>query len=142
MLCKAAVMGDLEMYNRIAAAESPKAAKMLGRRVALDAGRWGDVVCGVAVAVLRQKFSSSSHLRNVLLSTGDKILCEATARDKTWAIGVSIKMPEIYQFPHRWSGCNVLGWSLMQVRSVLAAEEKQNQEMSSEWGAQVAGRIK
>mmetsp|Transcript_40577 Transcript_40577/g.69235 ORF Transcript_40577/g.69235 Transcript_40577/m.69235 type:complete len:306 (-) Transcript_40577:1135-2052(-) len=83
MLCKAAVMGDDVRYAAIANADTPMDAKQLGRRVSpWYPQRWNRVVCGVALAVLRQKFALS-RLRDVLLSTGDKILCEATAGDKT-----------------------------------------------------------
>lgn len=122
MLCKAAVMGDAVRYAEIAAAETPQRTKKLGRMVSpWYQERWNRVVCGVAVEVLRQKFSLPS-LRKVLLSTGDKVLCEATTGDTTWAIGVSVKMPKVYEVPAHWRGSNVLGWALMEVRSKLRAE--------------------
>jgi hypothetical protein len=74
MLCKAAVMGNATYYAKIAASETPKKAKILGRQISpWDHERWQRVVCGVAVAILRQKFAVPD-LRDVLLSTGDKIL--------------------------------------------------------------------
>jgi ribA/ribD-fused uncharacterized protein len=132
MLCKAAVMGDADSYAKIAVADTPLEAKRLGRQVTpWDDARWHRVVCGIAVAVLRQKFGSNLHLRNVLLGTGSKVLCEATAHDKTWAIGVSMNMPKVYEVPARWKGSNILGWGLMQTREILRKEdeeEKLNQE--------------
>ena len=123
MLCKAAVMGDSTSYDKIAGAETPQEAKRLGRRIApWDEEKWTRVICGVAVAVLRQKFVVP-ELRHALLSTGDKVLCEATAGDRTWAIGVSIKMHKVYEIPSRWKGSNVLGWALMQVRAILREED-------------------
>jgi ribA/ribD-fused uncharacterized protein len=102
MLCKAAVMGDADSYAKIAVAHTPLEAKRLGRQVTpWDDARWHRVVSGIAVAVLRPTFGTNLHLRNVLLSTGSKVLCEAKARDKTWAIGVSIKMPKVYEVPAR-----------------------------------------
>jgi ribA/ribD-fused uncharacterized protein len=128
MLCKAAVMGNDRSYALIAAAETPQEeAKKLGRKVAApwDPERWSLVVCGVAVAILHQKFMMP-ELRRVLLSTGDKTLCEATAGDQTWAIGISIKMPKIYQVPARWKGRNILGWALMETRKLLRNEASQD----------------
>jgi predicted NAD-dependent protein-ADP-ribosyltransferase YbiA (DUF1768 family) len=83
------------------------------------------------VAILRQKFAVPD-LRDVLLSTGDKVLCEATAGDKTWVIGISIKMPKVYEVPARWKGSNVLGWALMEVRSILRAEKEDNDRCRDE----------
>ena len=57
---------------------------------------------------MRQEFAVPA-LREVLLSTGDKILCEATKGDKNWAIGISLgKPPEVYAVPARWNGINAL----------------------------------
>ena len=124
MLCKAAVMGDANTYARIVAATTPHEAKRLGRQVTpFDVERWQNVVCGVAVATLYQKFASVPDLKRVLLSTGDTILCEATARDTTWAIGINLKMDQIYTVPARWKGSNILGWALMEVRAILRQEE-------------------
>jgi ribA/ribD-fused uncharacterized protein len=125
MLCKAAVMGDAQSYAKIVAATTPQEAKRLGRQVTpFDHERWNTVVCGVAKAISYQKFVQVPDLRRVLLSTGDRILCEATARDTTWAIGISIKMEKIYDVPARWKGSNVLGWALMEVRAILRQEEQ------------------
>jgi len=124
MLCEAAVMGNAVYYKKIASADSPAECKSLGREITpWHQERWNSVVCGVAVAVLRQKFAVPA-LRDVLLSTGDKLLCEATAGDKVWAIGISIKMPKVYEVPARWKGSNVLGYALMKVRSILQQEKQ------------------
>jgi ribA/ribD-fused uncharacterized protein len=128
MLCKAAVMGDAETYGKVAAATTALEAKQLGRHVTpWDDERWDSVVCGVAVAVLLQKFGTVHRLREILFATGDDqvIICEATANDTQWAIGISIKQPKVYEVPARWKGSNILGWALMQVRSVLREEQQQ-----------------
>jgi len=126
MLCKAAVMGDAASYARIKASKMPKEAKILGRSVApWDEERWQTVVCGIAHCVLWQKFTAVPALADILLSTGNSVLAEATAGDKTWAIGISMEMPKIYEVPARWKGSNVLGWALMQVRSDLRNERLQ-----------------
>lgn len=124
MLCKAAVMGDANSYAAIAAATTPKDAKLLGRTVGpWNDERWQQVVCGVAVAALRQKFAVPT-LRKKLQSTGHMVLAEATRQDKVWAIGINLNMPTVYQVPARWRGSNILGWALMQVREVQRAEDQ------------------
>ena len=130
MLCKAAVMGNSQSYKRIANSKTPMEAKQLGRQITPWNDKvWETVVCGVAVSVIRQKFSTKvPALQDVLLETGDKILCEATAGDKRWACGISIKMPKVYEVPARWKGSNVLGWALMHVRQEIKRKMMEEQE--------------
>ena len=51
-----------------------------------------------------------------MLSTGDKILAEASQFDKIWGIGVSIKKAEE---GYEWKGTNWLGECLMKVRDTI-----------------------
>mmetsp|Transcript_63954 Transcript_63954/g.103383 ORF Transcript_63954/g.103383 Transcript_63954/m.103383 type:complete len:332 (+) Transcript_63954:31-1026(+) len=149
MLCKAALMGDVESYLEIAAARSPPQVKRLGRQVwPWNQERWEQNVCWVAFEVLWQKFNKGGrlpyekvmpeveaapsqqaewnrvgvpHLAQCLLSTGDKIIAEATQNDKCWGIGCNKGTPEML-VPAMWRGTNVLGWALMQVRKRLREE--------------------
>lgn len=120
MLCKAAVMGDAESYASIAVAKKPAKAKALGRRVTpWHEERWRSVVCGVALAVLMQKFGQTKALRNVLLHTGDRLICEAVVSDRNWGIGIGLDEPKLCENPALWEGSNILGWALMQVRDIF-----------------------
>jgi len=119
MLCKAAVMGDLEIYQQILVAETPNEAKQLGRRIAdFDDDLWNQVVCSVAFEVVWQKFSKIRSLQAVLLQTGDRLIVEATRADKVWGIGIDKGDPKISR-PSEWKGANVLGWALMEARAAL-----------------------
>ena len=136
MLCKAAIMGNSEYYKRIANSKTPTEVKKLGRQITpWNDKLWESVVCGVAMSVIRQKFTTTNTpaLRDVLLSTGeDKILCEATAGDRRWACGISIKMPKVYEIPSRWKGSNVLGWALMQVRQEIINSERAKEQQQQQ----------
>jgi len=44
-----------------------------------------------------------------LLSTGDKILVEASPKDNVWGIGLDEESPDAAN-PKRWPGTNLLGW--------------------------------
>merc|ERR1719401_1615743 len=80
MATKAALMGDLEAFREIDAADTPKACKALGRGVRnFDEALWGRHLEEVAFEVVRQKFAAEGFLRDVLLSTGQAILAEASA---------------------------------------------------------------
>eukprot|EP00516_Mucochytrium_quahogii_P013801 CAMPEP_0203803254 /NCGR_PEP_ID=MMETSP0100_2-20121128/12705_1 /ASSEMBLY_ACC=CAM_ASM_000210 /TAXON_ID=96639 /ORGANISM=" , Strain NY0313808BC1" /LENGTH=59 /DNA_ID=CAMNT_0050710897 /DNA_START=309 /DNA_END=485 /DNA_ORIENTATION=- len=54
-----------------------------------------------------------------LLSTGDKILAEASPFDKIWGIGMSAKRYGAFD-QKNWKGSNLLGKVLMKTRSILA----------------------
>jgi ribA/ribD-fused uncharacterized protein len=85
MLSKAAAMADSESYHAIAMSSTPKSAKAMGRQVyPFDEDRWQSVVCHVAREVIWQKFSQTPRLSKILLSTGDRIIAEATRRDVVW----------------------------------------------------------
>ena len=119
MLCKACMMGDFCILEKIAAESRPAVAKMLGRQVSpFDDAVWKANVHAVAEHVLFQKFSSSVDLSKKLLSTGGKTLAEASKRDKIWGIGLGMEDPNV-QDVYRWKGLNVLGSSLMKVREML-----------------------
>merc|ERR1712187_244603 len=119
MLCKAAVMGDFDIYQKVAAAETPNEAKQLGRRIPdLDAALWNHVVCSVAFEVVWQKFHKIRPLQAVLLETRDSLITEATRADNVWGIGIDKGDTRIYR-PSEWKGANVLGWALMEVRASL-----------------------
>lgn len=68
------------------------------------------------------KFGTNSGLREKLLSTGNKILAEASPMDKVWGIGLG-KEHENASFPERWPGKNLLGQALMRARETLAQEK-------------------
>jgi len=57
-------------------------------------------------------------LENYLLSTGNKILVEASPYDKIWGIGMDKENPNALN-PEKWNGENLLGFALMEVRDEL-----------------------
>ena len=70
-----------------------------------------------------QKFVASPDLCSLLLSTGDKIIAEATRKDKIWGIGIDVGDPRV-QDPKQWKGTNVLGFALMKAREQLRNDAK------------------
>ena len=64
-----------------------------------------------------QKFLQNPPLRSFLLQTGDRILVEANPYDRIWGIGMS-KYQSGIQDPGNWRGLNLLGFALMQVRTM------------------------
>ncbi|MBU2665111.1 NADAR family protein [Actinoplanes bogorensis] len=116
---KAVLFDDDAMAGRILSAPHPKVAKTLGGRVSgfrqevWDAHRYEIVVSGN-----RAKFGQHDALRDFLLTSGDRVLVEASPLDRIWGIGLSRDDPAAAD-PRRWRGTNLLGFALMDVRESL-----------------------
>jgi ribA/ribD-fused uncharacterized protein len=119
MLCKASLMGDNKIFEEILNTTNPVFTKRLGRLVSpFNEELWQKNVCRIAKDVILHKFDSSEILKELLLSTDDNLLAEATPRDKIWGIGMSQNDTNI-TYPCKWKGSNVLGWALMKARKNL-----------------------
>lgn len=122
MFCKAVRFGDRECQQLILDTPEPAKQKVLGQRVRnfTDEG-WDAIKSPVVEAASYYKFQQSPKLKRLLLSTGNKLLVEAAAKDSIWGIGY----PEPTALKNRdtW-GENRLGWALMHARAVIRAEEK------------------
>ena len=70
---------------------------------------------------LLEKFRQNPELKEMLLSTGDKILAECAVQDKIWAIGWPMNAPEAQNID-LWKGQNLLGFALMMVRDEIKKE--------------------
>ena len=121
MAGKARLFGDEAQLDAILAATSPAQAKELGRGVRGFSAELWDKQC---VAIVREgsvaKFGSSPALRSYLVGTGDRVLVEASPRDRIWGIGMGRDNPSVER-PSQWRGHNLLGFALMQARAILAA---------------------
>ncbi len=119
MARKAELFHDDEALTEILAAGSPKAAKMLGRRVRhFDERVWRQNRVEIVVGGNCAKFEQNDGLKTYLLGTGDAVLVEASPRDRIWGIGMGASNPDA-ENPERWRGGNLLGFALMEVRARL-----------------------
>lgn len=76
------------------------------------------------------KFGQHPELRDFLLSTRDRVLVEASPRDRVWGIGLSAS-DERATSPATWQGLNLLGFALMAARDGLQSfcvSSRQNAE--------------
>jgi ribA/ribD-fused uncharacterized protein len=116
MVAKALVFDDDETAARIMASPSPADAKALGRTVPNYNDRiWAQARVHIAREVNMAKFTSSSELRDLLLSTGEAMLAEAAPRDLIWGTGLGVQRTFELK-PSQWRGANLLGRTLMTVR--------------------------
>lgn len=116
---KARLFGDEYHLDLILAAATPGEAKKLGRHVhGFQDEVWNqhrlDIVARGSVA----KFSSDELIRDYLIGTGDRVLVEASPRDRIWGIGMGKNNPSAER-PSQWRGKNLLGFALMQARAEL-----------------------
>lgn len=101
------------------ASDDPKQIKALGRKVHnFDDTIWNKAKYSIVLNGNYLKFSQNPELREFLLSTGDDILVEASPLDAIWGIRMS-ENNENARNPLKWSGRNLLGFALMEVRDEI-----------------------
>lgn len=119
MAAKARTFGDEHALQQVLAVSHPEQAKRLGRGVrGFDSAAWAAVAYGVVVEGNRHKFTASGPDRDYLLGTGDAVLVEASPVDLIWGSGRGEEALDL--LPSRWTGRNLLGFALMDVRDELA----------------------
>jgi ribA/ribD-fused uncharacterized protein len=117
---KAKLFNDRSTYEKIINASNPGEAKSLGREViGFDEAVWVSHRFEIVVRGNLLKFEQNLNLKEFLLSTGDRVLVEASPVDKIWGVGLSGDSRNI-ENPNLWRGLNLLGFALMEVRDVLS----------------------
>ncbi len=123
MAAKARTFGDDHALQQVLAARDPEQAKQLGRRVrGFDSAAWAAVAYGVVVEGNRHKFAAASPERDYLRGTGAAVLVEASPVDLIWGSGRGEEPADL--LPSRWTGRNLLGFALMDVRDELAPPDR------------------
>lgn len=116
---KARLFADGEALTKILASSTPAEAKAIGRTVrGYDDDAWGRARTEAVVRGNVAKFGQHEDLRAFLLGTGDRVLVEASPRDRIWGIGMGASNPDA-RVPARWRGRNLLGFALMDARERL-----------------------
>ena len=116
---KAVLFGDAPKAAAIVKAASPAQAKALGRAVAgFDEAVWAEHRWGIVVDGSIAKFASNPALLGYLVATNDRVLVEASPRDRIWGIGLAADS-EFAARPAKWRGLNLLGFALMEARARL-----------------------
>jgi ribA/ribD-fused uncharacterized protein len=119
---KAALFGDHDIRSQVLRADSPGAAKALGRKVrGFDEAAWVANRFSIVVRANSAKFFQNPELNHFLQQTGSRVLVEASPVDRIWGIGMA-RDDEKANNPNLWHGLNLLGFALMQVRDAGAGE--------------------
>lgn len=118
---KARVFSDNECLEKILKSNDPKVIKELGRQILLfDEDVWNLRKYDAVYEGNLLKFSQDESLKSFLLSTGNKVIVEASPYDRIWGIGMK-QDEEGIQDPGNWKGQNLLGFALMEVRTALSS---------------------
>ena len=121
MAGKARLFGDEAARLSALAAPSPAATKAVGRSVRnFDEGRWNAERFDIVVRANVAKFTQNPAMGEFLLGTGERVLVEASPRDRIWGIGMGAANPDAEQ-PRKWRGQNLLGFALMAARAQIRA---------------------
>lgn len=119
MYHKAVCFRDEPVAKRILAASDAAEIKTLGRHVSnYDDRDWNGVRQIVVYEGLLTKFSQNEDLKMRLKATGRALLAECAVKDRIWGIGLSMKDPDRFD-KSKWTGQNLLGYTLMAVRERL-----------------------
>ncbi|WP_190201649.1 NADAR family protein [Streptomyces djakartensis] len=119
MAGKARLFEDPVAERAVLAAAHPAEAKRAGRLVrGFDEEIWERERFRIVVEGSVHKFAAHPELRGFLLSTGDRVLVEASPVDRVWGIGLAAD-DEAASDPARWRGPNLLGFALMEARERL-----------------------
>ena len=119
MYQKATCFNDESIAEHILSVHDVAYIKSLGRSVAnYNDNYWNGVRQIIVYNGLMEKFSQNIYLKEKLLSTGNAILAECAVKDTIWGIGLSMTDPERFD-RSKWRGQNLLGYTLMMVRSKL-----------------------
>jgi hypothetical protein len=117
---KARFFKDEETLILIMNATEPKEQKSQGRKVKNfnNDDEWNQVADEIVFKGNLAKFSQNQDLKQLLLSTGDKMFVECSPYDKIWGNGLNIT-DTLNTTPENWLGTNRLGKAIMRVREVL-----------------------
>lgn len=118
---KARLFRDSDAERQAIDAPNPALAKAAGRTVRdFDEAVWVRERFEIVVRGSVHKFGSAPELRDYLLGTGERVLVEASPRDRVWGIGLAAADPAA-EDPAAWRGLNLLGFALMEARERLRA---------------------
>ena len=123
MYRKCKLFGDDAAAAKVLATDDTAQQQAIGRKCAgyIDSV-WAGTRQIVAWEGLNAKFRQNDDLKQKLLATGDAFLVECAVSDKIWACGVGL-YDEKRKDASNWLGRNILGFTLMEVRTALQEKE-------------------
>ena len=130
MYSRACFGKDTKRAAAIMEKTDPSVIKRIGEAVKIDHTAWKARGLQAMEEALTAKFTQNDHLKDYLLNTEQKVLVECT-RNKLWGCGFHLHSKEA-AVRSKWSGENMLGVLLSQVRSNLKPPQKPTAEIWEE----------
>ena len=119
MYKKAECFKDAVIASKIMNTNNVSQIKKLGRQVnGYNDTVWNGIRQLVVYEGLSAKFIQNEELKIKLLQTDNSVLAECAVKDQIWGIGLSMENPDRYDM-NKWKGKNLLGFTLMMVRSKI-----------------------
>lgn len=119
MAKKALYFKDYSSYNAIAQAQTPEAAKAIGRQVSGFVQEvWDEVKYDAMCVAVCAKFEQNEKYWKALEKTKNKILVEASPYDRIWGVGLG-EGNDLILDEKNWRGENLLGKVLMDIRKLI-----------------------
>lgn len=119
MYHKAILFNDLEAAALILLEKNPMKIKNIGRGVKnFNVDEWNKGCFSIVYNGNLLKYQQNIELKKLLLKTENKLLAEASKKDKKWGIGLGIDDINANDI-NKWKGENMLGKVLMKVRDEL-----------------------
>jgi ribA/ribD-fused uncharacterized protein len=127
MYRKCTLFGDKASAIAVLASDDTAKQQAIGRKASgYIQPVWEGIRQMVVLRGLMAKFSQNKDLKKKLLSTGDAYLVECAGSDKVWACGRRLTEDERLN-ASSWTGTNILGFALMEVRNMLRNSEVSGQ---------------
>lgn len=124
MYGKARMFDDLVSAGKILSLPYPKDQKAAGKQVAnFDQVMWDKRKLNLVYAGAKAKFTQHEDLYDLLLSTGNTELVEASPYDRIWGIGLAVSNPAARD-KTQWRGQNLLGVVLKRLRDQLRLQDR------------------
>lgn len=122
MYYKAMLFEDSNAADKIMKAKSPREQKAVGRSVRrFDQSVWEAHRERIVYDILFAKFSQNEDLKDKLMATKDTIIAEMSKSDSIWGTGIA--EGDARECDESKWGLNLLGKTLMKVRSILLVKQ-------------------
>lgn len=126
MYMKCAFFDDTAAAKAVLATDDPSQQQLIARSVkGYNDVVWKGMRQVIAMRGLVEKFAQNPDLLKKLQDTGDSYLVECAVDDKAWACGISLHDNARFDIAN-WKGTNILGFALMEARTMLADADTGN----------------
>lgn len=127
MYRKCLTFGDTESAEKILGTTDPAQHQAIAQQATgYNNTVWNGLRQVILMRALTAKFTQDEELRGALMCTGEDYLVECAHKDKIWACGEGLNDEERRDID-QWSGKNILGFALMEVRNMLRMEERSSE---------------